>query len=180
MEWMLMPLRRYADFSGRSRRMEYWMWILFQFLISMGFMILLVGVAGAGIMSGDPNQMMAAGGIALVIYLLYVLVGLVFLIPSLAVTVRRLHDSNRSGWWILAPVVPYLLMIVATMAVVGSAGDKPDTTTLGMVGLVLMVFGLAALVLGIVVLVFLFLEGTRGPNKYGPDPKSPTPAGVFS
>lgn len=179
MEWMLMPLRRYADFSGRSRRMEYWMWVLFQFLIGLGFTVLIVAVAGAGLMSGDPTQLVAVGGVALILYLLYMLVGLVLFIPSLAVTVRRLHDTNRSGWWILAPMVPYLLMIVATMTLVGTAG-KPDQSTLGMMGLILMVFGLAAMVLGIVLLVFLFLEGTKGPNKYGPDPKSPTPAGVFS
>lgn len=179
MDWMLMPLRRYADFSGRSRRMEYWMWVLFQFLIGIGFTVVLMAIAGSAIISGDPTQMVAMGGIALIIYLLYMLVGLVFFIPSLAVTVRRLHDTNRSGWWILAPAVPYLLMIVAMMALAGTA-SKPDQTTLGMMGLILMVFGLAAMVLGIVLLVFLFLEGTKGPNQYGPDPKSPTPAGVFT
>ncbi len=180
MEWMLMPLKRYADFSGRSRRMEYWMWVLFQFLIGVGFTILIIAVAGAGIMSGDPTQMVAVGGIALILYLLYMLVGLIFLIPSLAVTVRRLHDTDRSGWWILGPIVPYVLIVVATAGVMGSAGAKPDETTLATVGLVIMVFGLAAFVLGLILLVFLFLEGTKGPNKYGPDPKSPTPAGVFS
>ena len=180
MEWMLMPLRRYADFSGRSRRMEYWMWVVFQFLIGLAFSILMIAVAGAGIMSGDPTQMVAVGGIALVLYLLYCLVGLVFFIPSLAVTVRRLHDTNRSGWWILAPVVPYVLMVVATMTLIGSVGTKPDQSTVGMMAMIVMVFLLAAAVLGIVLLVFLFLEGTKGPNKYGPDPKSPTPAGVFT
>ncbi len=180
MEWMLMPLRRYADFSGRSRRMEYWMWILLQFLIGVAFSILMIAIAGAGIMSGDPTQLAAVGGVVLVLYLLYMLVGLVFFIPSLAVTVRRLHDTNRSGWWILAPFVPYLLMIVATMTLVGSVGAKPDQQTVGVMALIVMVFGLAAAVLGIVLLVFMFLEGTKGPNKYGPDPKQPTPAGVFT
>jgi uncharacterized membrane protein YhaH (DUF805 family) len=47
MEWMFMPLKRYADFSGRSRRMEYWMWVVFQFLIFIAFMILMVAVGGA-------------------------------------------------------------------------------------------------------------------------------------
>lgn len=179
MDWMLMPLRRYADFSGRSRRMEYWMWILLQFLIGIGFSVVLMAVAGSALMSGDPGQLVAMGGIVLILYLLYMLIALVFFIPNLAVTVRRLHDTNRSGWWILAPWGPYLGMIVASMAVVGS-GAQPDQATLGMMGLIVLVFGLAALVLGLVLLVFLFLEGTKGPNKYGPDPKDPTPAGVFS
>jgi uncharacterized membrane protein YhaH (DUF805 family) len=179
MEWMLMPLKRYADFSGRSRRMEYWMWVVFQALIAIAFLVVLLAVGGAALMSGDPAQMVAVGGIVILLYLLWALLGLIFFIPNLAVTVRRLHDTNRSGWWVLAPWGPYLLMIFASAAIVGTT-SKPDETTLGMMGLVMIVLGLAALVLGLVVLVFLFLEGTKGPNQYGPDPKSPTPAGVFS
>lgn len=180
MDWMLMPLKRYADFSGRSRRMEYWMWVLFQFLIGLAYWVLVAAFAGAGVMTGDISGLFAAGGAVLLITLLYFLLGLVFFIPNLAVTVRRLHDTNRSGWWILAPMVPYLVIIFVTMGTLASAGPKPDQTTLGAMGIVILVAGLAMLVVGIILLVFLLLEGTRGPNRFGPDPKSPTPEGVFS
>jgi len=115
MEYMLMPLRRYADFSGRSRRTEFWMFVLFQFLIGMGVVVLMMVLGGAAVLSGDPSQAMAMGGIILVLYLLLALVGLAFLIPNLAVTVRRLHDTDRSGWWILIgiiPIVGWILIIV--------------------------------------------------------------------
>src|SRR5688572_15623028 len=85
MEWMFMPLKRYADFSGRSRRKEYWSWVLFQFLLGLGYWILIFAFAGAAVMSGDMNAMFAAGGAVLLISGLYGLLGLAFLIPGLAV-----------------------------------------------------------------------------------------------
>lgn len=122
MEWMLMPLKRYADFSGRSRRKEYWMFTLFTFLVGI--------VAGLlGVLLGGTNESGPSG-------IFLVLVGipiLALLIPSIAVTVRRFHDQDKSGWFYLLALIPY-------------------------VG-------------GIIVLVFMCLEGTRGPNRFGPDPK---------
>ncbi len=176
MDWMLMPLRRYADFSGRSRRMEYWMWVLFQFLIYLGVIVLMMIIGGGALMTGDPSSAMAAGGAALVIFGLYFIWQLAVLIPSLAVTVRRLHDTNRSGWWILAPIVPYF---VAFISIFGGAasGSQGGLAAGGIIGLVSM---LAAIGLGITLLVFMFLEGTKGPNKYGPDPKGANTGEVFA
>ena len=174
MHWMLMPLRRYAEFSGRSRRTEYWMWILFQILIAIGVFVLMMLLGGSALMSGDPGAMVAMGGLALLVYALYGIVQLAFLIPSLAVAVRRLHDTNRSGWWILAPLAPYLLVIVAASMAVSS----PDAA--GFAGIFALLGGLAALGLGLTVLVFMFLEGTKGPNRYGPDPKGESTGEVFA
>ena len=175
-----MPLRRYADFSGRSRRMEFWMWVLFQFLIGFAFVVVMMIVGGAAAMSGDPNQLMAVGGIVLVLYLLLALMGLAFFIPNLAVTVRRLHDTDRSGWWVMLYWGPYLLMIVATfVAGAGMSAGSPEMGGMagGLIGLVAM---LAWFVGCIVLLVFMFLEGTRGPNQYGPDPKGADTGQVFA
>ena len=116
MEWMLMPLKRYADFSGRSRRMEFWMWQLFKFAVVFGVMILMMILGGAALMGasdGGPHAVMAAGGVVLILYLLLLLFGLAIIIPDIAVTVRRLHDTDRSGWWILAPVAPYIVVFLA-------------------------------------------------------------------
>ena len=175
MEYMFMPLRRYADFSGRSRRMEFWMWQLFQIIVYFGVIVLaMVLGGGAFMMGGDPTAAAAAGGGMLIIMLLYLLYVLAVIIPSIAVAVRRLHDTNRTGWWILAPIVPYLLVIVAGMLALAS----PDMAAVaGIIGLVGMV---AAVGLGITLLVFYFLEGTRGPNKYGPDPKGQDTGEVFA
>lgn len=187
MEWMLMPLKRYADFSGRSRRMEYWMWVVFQFLLGIVFGILLIVIAGSALMavamgggSKDPASAIAAGagvGIgAVLLLLLYGIVSLFLIIPSLAVAVRRLHDTNRSGWWLLAPlgceVVGFLAMGMGA-ASAGSSGAMVPTLIGGLAML-------GALVLGLMLLVFMFLDGTPGANRYGPDPKNRVQAAVFS
>lgn len=177
MEWMLLPLKRYADFSGRSRRMEYWMWVLLQVLIYIGVLLLTAILGGgAALMSGDPSSMMATGGIVFVIFLLYFVWELAVLIPSLAVAVRRLHDTNRSGWWILAPIVPYVIAFVAIFGGAAS-GSQGGLAAGGIIGAVAV---LATIVLAIVLLVFMFLEGTKGPNKYGPDPKGENTGQVFA
>lgn len=130
MDLMFQPLRKYADFQGRARRLEYWLFALLLFIIEC-----------------------AAGGVALVagvntptywtINSIMVVVALATLIPSLAVTVRRLHDTNRSAWWILINLLP----------IIGS----------------------------IVLVVFMLLDGTPGPNRFGPDPKGRgLPAGVVA
>jgi len=165
MNWMLMPLRRYADFNGRSRRMEYWMWQLFNLIVG-GILGIILGV----MFVSATARVAERGGVESYEYSNYdssdsgfsyesssstnvdptmfaeefgtggwVLLGLLglwwlfTLIPNLAVTVRRLHDQDKSGWMILLILIP--------------------------------------LVGPLILLVFMLLEGTRGPNRFGPDPK---------
>lgn len=175
MHWMFLPLKRFAEFSGRSRRTEYWMFFLFQILLGVAFWVLLAIVGGGALMSGgDPTALAAAGGAIMIVTALYGLVSLALLIPAIAVTVRRLHDTNRTGKWLLALVGAYVVMLVGTMM----AASSPDNPGLG--GVLAMVGGIAALILAIVLLVFMFLEGTRGPNNYGPDPKGENLDQVFA
>ena len=177
MEYMLMPLKRYADFSGRSRRMEFWMWQVFQVLVYVAVTILMMLLGGGAMMmmgSADPNTVAAAGGGILLIGGLYLIYALAVFIPSLAVAVRRLHDTNRSGWWILAPVVPYALVLVAG----GMAISSPDSA--GAAGGLVLVGMSLAMILALVLLVFYFLEGTKGPNRYGADPKGGANDEVFA
>jgi uncharacterized membrane protein YhaH (DUF805 family) len=172
---MLMPLKRYAEFSGRSRRMEYWMFQLFLLLVYVALMVLMMILGGGALMSGgDPTAVMAAGGAALIVGGLYMLFALAMFIPSLAVSVRRLHDTNRSGWWILAPLSGYVIMLIGTVMAAGS----PDNPGIG--GILAMIGMIAVIGLGLTLLVFMFLEGTRGPNKYGPDPKGEALDQVFA
>ena len=112
MSWYLQALKKYAVFSGRSRRMEYWYFVLFNIIVSivLGVIDGLLGTsgsyAGAGLLSG--------------IY------GLAVLIPTLAVTVRRLHDTDRTGWWILIALVPLIGVIVLLVfaALDGTPGNN--------------------------------------------------------
>ena len=112
MSWYLQALKKYAVFSGRSRRMEYWYFVLFNIIVSivLGWIDALLGTLGSGMGVG----------------LLSGIYGLAILIPSLAVTVRRLHDIDRSGWWILIGLVPLIGVIVLLVFALldGTPGDN--------------------------------------------------------
>jgi uncharacterized membrane protein YhaH (DUF805 family) len=171
MEWMFLPLKRYAEFSGRSRRMEFWMWVLFQFLLGCAFLIGFMALVGSAIFAGNmqnPEQVLASGGAAIGLVLIWGVVSLAFFIPNLAVTVRRLHDTDRSGWWIMLYWGPYLANLFLTPAIVNASQDVDSLN--GMMG-VSFALSIASLIGGLVLLVFLFLDGTPGSNRYGPDPK---------
>ena len=93
MEWYLTVLKKYAVFSGRARRKEYWMFILFNLIISFAIGFIL-GILGVGSNSFILN-----------IYPLAVF------IPSIAVGVRRMHDVGKSGWFLLIPIYSLILLI---------------------------------------------------------------------
>lgn len=95
MNWMIMPLNRYADFSGRSCRAEYWMFGLFQFLIAVIATSILFA---AGAFSEYPNFGETSGFLIFFFIMVYLLI---FFIPSLAVGIRRWHDLDQSGWMFL-------------------------------------------------------------------------------
>ncbi|MBX3479146.1 MAG: DUF805 domain-containing protein [Caulobacter sp.] len=143
MDLMFQPLRKYADFHGRARRTEYWLFFLFRVLLVAAFVIVFIAVmAATGSLEDGPasDTSSAAGGIVI---LLGGLTYLALILPNLAVTVRRLHDANMSGWLVLIGLVP-----------------------LG----------------GFVLFIFSLLDGTAGPNIYGPNPRGgePTAASVFA
>jgi len=119
MNWYLAVLKKYAEFSGRARRKEYWMFFLFNLIIWIVLIFL----------DSTFGTMNAQYGIGM----LTALYALATLLPNIGVTIRRLHDTDRSGWWILLALIPLV---------------------------------------GIVLLVFMCLEGTRGDNRFGPDPKA--------
>ncbi|UVL91854.1 DUF805 domain-containing protein [Pseudomonas sichuanensis] len=99
-------LKKYAVFKGRARRKEYWLFVLINFLITIAF--------------GYLDNVLGTNPLLSLVY------ALVLMIPSIAVAVRRLHDSDHRGWWLLVPIVG---------------------------------------------LVFLFIDGTPGNNRFGPSPK---------
>ena len=114
MKWYLKVVRdNYANFSGRARRQEYWMFFLFNMIFMYGG-IFVLGLIAALIES------------PFIIFLAYIYIFAV-LVPSIAVGVRRMHDVGKSGWYLLIPIYSFILAVT---------------------------------------------EGDKGPNQYGPDPKS--------
>ncbi|MGB3609247.1 MAG: DUF805 domain-containing protein [Cellvibrio sp.] len=91
MEYFLGAYKKYADFTGRARRQEYWMFILFYFIVSI-ILGIVDGVLG--------------------IQILGLLFSLASLVPSLAIGARRLHDTGRSGWWQLLYLIPLIGLII--------------------------------------------------------------------
>ena len=133
MEYMFMPLKRYADFSGRSRRKEFWLFWLFWVISFYVIMYLdsalgLGGTASSYAEGGSVGFQMTGGILTWVFFAATI-------IPYLAVAIRRMHDQDKSGWFILIPIYGFIL---------------------------------------------LFIEGTRGPNRFGPDPKGGTDPATFA
>lgn len=106
MNWYLDVLKKYVEFNGRARRKEYWMFFLVNMII-----VFALGVVEAVIGSGG---------------VLGSLYSLAIFLPSLAVAVRRLHDTDRSGWWILITLVPIIGFIVFLVFMVqeGQSGQN--------------------------------------------------------
>ena len=116
MEYMLMPFRRYAEFSGRSRRMEYWMFLLFNVIVGC-LLGAVVSVAGAGLSLQDAaagNYAAMFGGLGLIFLVWWAAI----IIPSIAVGVRRLHDRDMSGWWYLGFIVLSVIPLVGFIAAI--------------------------------------------------------------
>ena len=150
-DWAKRPVEKYATFTGRASRPEYWWYTL---ALIVAYVVIGVVESMVGL-----NQMAGPYG------LLSLLLMLATLVPSLAVSVRRLHDTNRSGWWLLIALVPYCLMAIAGVMALSGGGPL---TLMAMVG----VISIIALIGAVVLLVFMVLPGTPGDNSYGSPPAS--------
>jgi len=152
MDWMLMPLRRYAEFSGRSRRKEYWMFTLLMVIVYAVAGVMMMSTLWPIITSGQSPESftpeMFSGGFIAGLALMG-LFTLAVLFPAVALTVRRLHDRDLSGWWYLGVVI---------------LGQVPYLGALVQLGF----------------LVLMALPGTPGPNRFGPDPKGATNYEAFA
>jgi uncharacterized membrane protein YhaH (DUF805 family) len=120
MNLLTRPWRLYADFSGRSQRTEYFLY----FIVLYGVMVVL-GILGGVLAQGGYFQGFQNLGSGIAMTLLIVL-GLASIIPSWAVTVRRLHDQDKSGWFALLSFIPYIgWVIVLVLAFLpGTSGEN--------------------------------------------------------
>jgi len=150
LQWAFLPIEKYANFSGRAPRSEYWWFYLFQMLLG-----LITTVIDSLLELDGPGSPLSTN----------LIVGLGLFLPSLAVTVRRFHDINRSGWSVLTTFVPIFVVLFLLL--------------LTPIGWALLVFGgwIAGILLALVIIWvvikfigFMVTEGNPGDNLYGPDP----------
>ncbi len=112
MQWFMTALQKWADFSSRARRREYWFFVLIYIVIYIVLTVIdmMVGLAdpatGVGVLGG--------------------IFALAMLIPSISVGVRRLHDTNRSGWWLLIGFIPIIgaLVLIVFFLLDSQPGDN--------------------------------------------------------
>ncbi|OIO52694.1 DUF805 domain-containing protein [Candidatus Uhrbacteria bacterium CG_4_10_14_0_8_um_filter_58_22] len=128
MKYYLEVLKKYAVFSGRAGRAEFWWFFLINSLIIVGLIVLQITLSSVVGRSAVAN---------LAISMLSVVYWLAILIPSLAVTVRRLHDSNLSGWWLLISFVPFGGIVLLVFYILASTpganrfGPNPNASAGG-------------------------------------------------
>lgn len=122
--WIILPLQRYAQFEGRSVRKEFWM---FQLLYVALFLFTAI-IVGAG-----TDEYGEGTGLAKLTVGLFAIALLGLFVPLIAVQVRRFHDQDKSGWFALLNLIPYVGFLI--------------------------------------VLGFMLIEGTRGSNRFGSDPR---------
>lgn len=139
----------YANFRDRAARAEYWWWALF------ATVVLLVGQGLDYLVFSEWET----GPF-------YLVLSLATFLPSLSVTVRRLHDTNRTGWWVLLPFAPMVLLFAGFIAALTMNPLNP----FGPVGLVLI--GVPTILLiatAILLLVWMLLPSDAGNNRFGPN-----------
>ena len=129
MEYVLMPLKRYADFSGRSRRKEFWSYFLFVWVATFVLMYLdsalNLGGTSSSYSEGGSVGFNMSGGLLTLLFLL------ANIVPNIAVAVRRLHDVGKSGWMLLIGLIPlvgaiYLLVQYVQPGAAGPNQYGPD------------------------------------------------------
>lgn len=152
-DWALRPLKRYADFSGRAPRAEYWWYAL-----AVGIVGLLLSVIDASLLHLRVWGTHGPFGLAFVLGVA---------VPGFAVLVRRLHDTGRSGWWALVRLPSYGLLISGSSVASLSLWAR-HSSALDAVGVLVLVFGW--LIAELVVFVLAISAGTEGSNRFGPDP----------
>lgn len=141
---------KFVTFKGRASRSEYWFFLLFTLLVSI-----VTGIFDAILFPAQIDTVSPLNSIgALIVFL-----------PALSANVRRVHDTDRSGWWIGGAYLIFGVLVgVVIVAFSGGAGSVDELDSfLGLIGIVTLVFFIYV----IVILVFTLQKGTLGPNRFG-------------
>jgi len=112
---IIQPLLRYADFEGRSRRAEYW-----QFAGAVLVLLFVFGAAGVWAEGAGGDAVDAA------VSLSFAVIVLSLAVPVVALRVRRLHDINRTGWWVLVAFIPLVGSVALAIAALFDGTPGPN------------------------------------------------------
>ena len=171
MKYFLKCWKHYADFKGRARRKEYWMFILFYLIIG----VILGSILGVGLglqnfssiemynsFISNPFVIFGIGeGWVRIVFYVYVAFWLASLLPYFAVTVRRLHDIGQKGTWLLLILIPPILEMIVLFNM-----DSVE---------IVVIFSIINSICNMIILgLYLVLgciDGQKGENQYGPNPK---------
>lgn len=157
--WYKEVFKKTFEFEGRARRKEFWYFILTNVII--GFIL------------GFISSFFAESMIPLVLMSLF---SLIVFLPSISVSIRRLHDKNFSGYWLLFLAPLYILGLVDNLIVF-----VPDLIAVRMllmsymfsseIGMgIYLGYSIIAFIIGVTIFILALMRGTIGDNKYGPDP----------
>lgn len=176
-------MSKYATLSGRARRSEYWWFSLFILLLTSFPVIALsiVNLVQGGSLTVDPEKLSSTPDVVVTIFeVMLALVCLLFLLPSIAVQVRRLHDTGRSGWWLVWSLLSRIPYEITSVFVLGGSYAESRNVITNLVhgfqaspvgGSLLLLFSLLSWGMSIVILVFMLQDSDKGENRFGPSPK---------
>jgi uncharacterized membrane protein YhaH (DUF805 family) len=156
-------------FKGRINRKPWWLATLaVEAISSLTSLILEFAATSSGTPAIDPETSAPTSVIGVALFAL----GLTNIWIGFALGTKRLHDRNRTGWWLAWPTLALIITVIATAAVTVLSKEDPYATDYIVASFsIAVVFGLVSLVLGAWLFIEIgFLRGTRGPNRFGPDP----------
>ena len=168
--------KKYFDFKGRARRSEYWWFILFGFIVYFVWafltaFLLALGIEGLGrsdVMVGSPIMAFFTTSGIIMLPILFLV------IPMYSALTRRLHDTGRSGWWVVASLALSIVYSVTYFymfyQMISSRRDMMEGFSSPLM-IVILILALASMALGIALLVFSVMDSQPHENKYGPSPK---------
>ncbi|MFT4598120.1 MAG: uncharacterized membrane protein YhaH (DUF805 family) [Bacteroidia bacterium] len=155
--------KNYVNFNGRARRMEYWSFLLVKFLIGIVL----------GLFNFVTMDLLGTTGMIGSMFNLSNILAIALLVPTLAVSVRRFHDTDKSG------AVPIILNVcgfiygLSAVYFISQMSGLMDRSDVGLLMGIVGTFAVILITLAIYALIVSFTDGTHGPNKFGPDPKQP-------
>ena len=168
--------KKYFDFKGRARRSEYWWFILFGFIVYFVWafltaFLLALGIEGLGrsdVMVGSPIMAFFTTSGIIMLPILFLV------IPMYSALTRRLHDTGRSGWWVVASLALSIVYSVTYFymfnQMISSSRNMMEGFSSPLM-IVIVILALASMALGIALLVFSVMDSQPHENKYGPSPK---------